>query len=235
MAVVGDTVFVGGRFEEIDGHERNTLAAVDAVSGRLRAWNSRLDGWSVNALAVAGRRLFVAGDFTRVGSTRREHLAAFDVATGALDAWNPGVSGQDFPGDDVTVRDLVVDHETLYVGGQFDVIDGVARPGIAAFDVATGALTAWNPREIDRAINSVLKLAVADGTVYVSVSFGFVDERCRQLGGRRTAVLVAIDAAASADVRWCAGLSPVLALAAAGDRVYGGGGGRDTTSDSCAW
>ena len=222
LAVVGDTVFVAGDFDEIDGHERNTLAAVDAVSGRVRAWNSRLDGWNVNALAVAGRRLFVAGDFTRVGSTRRAHLAAVDVATGALDAWNPGVSGQDFPGDDVTVRDVVVDHETLYVGGQFDVIDGVARPGVAAFDVATGALTAWNPREINRAINSVFKLAVADGTVYVGLHLGFDTERCRQLTGG--GYLVAIDAGKSAGVRWCAGLSPVFALAVAGDRVYGGGG-----------
>lgn len=69
----------------------------------------------------------------------------------------------------------------------------------------------------------MLKLAVANGTVYVSLSFGWVDERCRGLVSK-SVFLVAIDATAGAGVRWCSTLSPILALAAVGDRVYGGGG-----------
>jgi hypothetical protein len=223
LCVVGDTVYVGGRFEAIDGQPRNTLAAVDAVSGRLRTWDPRLNGWMVSALAATGAKIYVAGEFTQVGSARREHLAAFDAATGALDAWNPGVAGRDWPGDQMSVRDLAVDRGTLYVAGQFDAIAGRARPGIAAFDIATGALSAWNPPEIDRSLNSVLRIAVASDTVYVSVAFAFVGERCKELDGRGV-FLVAIDTTARADARWCAAISPVLALAAVGDRVYAGGG-----------
>lgn len=136
LAVLGDTVYIGGQFARIDGQPRNKLAAVDAVSGRVRAWKPRVDAYWVNALAAAAGKLYVAGDLAR-----RDHLAAFDAATGALDGWNPGVSERDLPGDDVSVRELAVDGGTLYVAGQFDRIAGQARPGIAAFDIATGALS----------------------------------------------------------------------------------------------
>ena len=91
LSVVGDTVYVGGEFEEIDGQPRSDLAAVDAVTRpRASVGSGRLDGSMVSALAAAAGKIFVAGEFTRVGSARREHLAAFDAATGALAAWNPG-------------------------------------------------------------------------------------------------------------------------------------------------
>ncbi|HEY6886238.1 MAG TPA: hypothetical protein VI300_00625, partial [Solirubrobacter sp.] len=124
---------------------------------------------------------------------------------------------------------LLIDRETLYVGGQFDAVAGGARPGIAAFDVATGALSAWNPHEIDRQMNSVHGMLVAGDTVYVGVSFGFAGEGCQGLGGPRDSDwLVAIDATTRAAVRWCAGIRPVFALAAVGDRVFAGGGWPDS-------
>ena len=122
LSVLGDTVYVAGFLPKVDGQAREDLAAVDAVTGRVRAW-APVAKW-VSALAAANGKVYVGGEFTRVGSARREHLAAFDAASGALDAWDPVVSGQDLPGDDVTVRDLVVDRGTLYVGGQFDAIAG---------------------------------------------------------------------------------------------------------------
>jgi hypothetical protein len=118
----------------------------------------------------------------------------------------------------------VVDRGTLYVAGQFDAVVGRARPSVAAFDVATGTLSAWNPSAIDRSINSVHKLGVAGDTVYVSVSFGSVGEHCGDSEGRGSDFLVAVDAAASAGVRWCSRIGPVLALAGVGDRLYIGGG-----------
>ncbi|WP_157592035.1 PQQ-binding-like beta-propeller repeat protein [Solirubrobacter soli] len=224
LSVVGDTVYVGGRFEEIDGQPRSHLAAVDAVSGQVRTWAPRLDGSEVTALAATAGTVYVAGDFTSVGSARREHLTAFDTAGGRLNAWNPDVTGQDFPGEPLAVQRLLIDRGTLYVTGQFDAVAGQVRPGIAAFDATTGELSPWNPREIDRLMNEVEAITAAGDTVYVSVSFGFTGERCGSFDGRHPMYLVALAATTRADVRWCSELSPILALAAAGDRVYAGGG-----------
>ena len=120
LCVVGDTVYVGGAFTAIDGQRRDGLAAVDAVSGRLLAWDPR-PGWvrracggAVHALAAAGGTLYVGGAFTRMGSVVRRGLAAFDAATGALTAWNPAVSFDTIVG----VRALVIDRGRLYVGGR---------------------------------------------------------------------------------------------------------------------
>src|SRR3954468_1406653 len=83
LCVIGDTVYVAGAFERIDGQRRDgfaELAAVDAVSGRVRAWAPHMDGVA-HALAAASGKLYVGGEFTRVGSARRRYLAAFDAAT----------------------------------------------------------------------------------------------------------------------------------------------------------
>jgi hypothetical protein len=227
LCVVGDTVYVGGDFERIGGRPRSGLAAVDAVSGRLRRWAPRV-GWRVTALAAAAGRLFVGGEFTNVGSARREHLAAFDVAGGALTDWHPEVTGQDLPGAPVTVGGLAVQGATLYVGGQFEAIGGRDRPGIAAFDVSTGALSAWNPPGVDWTMAGEGALEVAGDTVYISGAFGFA---CRTSEVDRSLVgLLAVDARTPAEIRWCADVRPswsssgwIADVAVVGDRVYVGG------------
>jgi hypothetical protein len=43
------------------------------------------------------------------------------------------------------VQALAVSGSTVYVGGQFNSIGGQSRSNIAALDVTTGLVTAWNP------------------------------------------------------------------------------------------
>lgn len=101
----------------------------------------------------------MGGAFSRIGSAVRRRLAAFDATTGALTAWHPGVT----PDTTVGVSALMVDRGTLYAGGLFDAIDGQKRANLAAFDVASGALTAWNPRSD----YDVVALAPSGDTVFV--------------------------------------------------------------------
>ena len=103
LAVVGDTVFVGGIFRSINGQPRANLAALDRVSGRLLPWNPRVDA-DVVALAATNGVLYAGGRFDRVEGTARNGLAAFDAASGALAAWNPGLTGSRFAYDDGSVE-----------------------------------------------------------------------------------------------------------------------------------
>jgi hypothetical protein len=138
LALTGNTLFLGGQFQNINGalaallKPRNNLAAVDATSGLGLPWDPNADG-QVNALAVAGDTVFAGGDFATVnGSAARQRLAAFDNGNGTARAWAPSADG--------SVRALAVHGPTVFAGGDFASVNGgVPRSGFAALDGETGA------------------------------------------------------------------------------------------------
>ena len=86
--IVGDLLFVGGKFEEIYNAEgsrlnRSHLAAFNRHTGEPTSFNPPV-GNQVYALEASpdGRTLYVGGAFTSVGSASRKRLAAFDIASG---------------------------------------------------------------------------------------------------------------------------------------------------------
>lgn len=74
VAVLGDTVYAGGHFTTVNGVDQKKLAALDAYTGQLQAWDPGADSvLGVFSLLSAGGRLWAGGDF----STPRAHLARF--------------------------------------------------------------------------------------------------------------------------------------------------------------
>jgi len=226
LAVVGNTLYVGGDFTAINGRRRNGLAAVDATTGRVRAWNPRLND-AVWAVGATSGRIYAGGRFTRAGRASRRGLAAFDAATGALKPWNPGVTGRIRTATDPAVYTLLLDRGTLYIGGAFGVVSGRARASLAAFDVATGALTPWRPDT-----NDVMALAVWGDTVFLGGGFTEVrDDTADDEFGEVRESLAAVDARTGRLLPWQADAvsdtnSPagVTALTVVGDRLFVGGG-----------
>lgn len=148
----------------------------------------------VFAQVVVGDRVFAGGDFTSVrpagapagtGEQARSNLMSYDVTTGKATAFGPHVNGA------VKVLLLSADHTTLYVGGQFTLVNGLRRNRVAAFSVATGALTPLAPN-----VNSTVSaLATIGHVLYLGGSFNQVD------GHTRTR-LAAYDATANALTGW---------------------------------
>ena len=221
LLVVGDTVYVGGLFTSINGRPRKHLAAVNARTGRLLAWNPR-PNWEVGALAAASETVYVGGLFTRMGRASRGRLAAFDATTGALTAWNPGVTGRVREATEPEVTALLPDRGRLYAGGRFTKVGGRYRGGLAAFDVATGALTAWRANAGD-----VFAVAVSGDTVYAGGGFTEVFAGPDDDTGVERLSLAAFDARTGRLLRWRADAvdesnspSLVYQLAVVGDRLY---------------
>jgi hypothetical protein len=166
----GDTIYVGGAFtratDATGSAVRNHVAAVDADTGQLRAWNPDADG-VVMALAVAGGEVYLGGSFDRVGASRREGLAKVSAGSGAVRrGFVHGTSG--------VVRTMAVLRGALYVGGSFTRIDDRSRPRLAKFDLGSGALTSsWTPR----ADGSVLTLAKDAGRILVGGRFDELNGR----------------------------------------------------------
>ncbi|WP_353648548.1 PKD domain-containing protein [Nakamurella sp. A5-74] len=121
---------------------------------------------------IVGNTVFVGGNFANarpagaaagVNTTPRGNFLAYSLSTGVLNtSWAPSFNGQ--------VRTIAVsgDGATLYVGGDFTAVDGVARSRVAAFDIATRQLKANFAPEVN---NSVRAIVVNGSTVYLGGDF----------------------------------------------------------------
>jgi hypothetical protein len=74
---------------------------------------------------------------------------------------------------------MAVSGSTVYVGGEFSTVGGVARSKLAGIGT-DGTVTAWNPQiDTPDANSSVSALAVSSGTLLIGGSFGTVDGASR--------------------------------------------------------
>jgi hypothetical protein len=140
----GSKVFLGGGFTTVGGQTRSRLAAVSPVTGAPDpAWTTGASNNLVRALATdSSDRLYVGGSFGRLGNRVTPRLAAVSQDTGTVDTtFLPQASG--------TVRALALsdDGTKLYAGGPFTTMDGLARPGAAELDAATGDATNFAPTD----------------------------------------------------------------------------------------
>ena len=90
---------------------------------------------AVEALAASpdGQSVFVGGSFGQLNGAAVDKLVKLDATTGALKAgFKASVKS--------AVKDIVVSGNRLYLAGVFTTVGGQARGGVAAVDVATGAL-----------------------------------------------------------------------------------------------
>jgi hypothetical protein len=147
----GSQIYIGGNFTLASSADtrvvRNRVAAISTSTGALTAWNPDTNNL-VYALAVdpVDGTVYLGGEFlalavTTATSFARTRIAAVDPVTGTPTAWNPGG-----PNGRVAALALSPDRSTLYVGGTFGTIAGVARARLGSLTTAgTGSLTSFDP------------------------------------------------------------------------------------------
>lgn len=131
-------------------------------------WSSPTFDGRIFGLAQQGTRLFVGGEFSNADGQARIALAALDAANGALLPWTVTLTGTSrFGGRAPAVGALTAAADTLYLGGIFSTVDGATRPGLAAIDLSTNAVTPFGDG-VAAGLYFATRLRVTTSRVYVA-------------------------------------------------------------------
>jgi hypothetical protein len=161
LALAGSTLYVAGSFFRVAGERRPGLAALDAATGRLRQWTPSIpkENLPENVWAIAPTRSAV---YVGLYASSDAGVVALSRRTGRRIWWvRPKVEYS------VSYEALAVAGSTLYVGGDFDRLDGRRRSNLAAVDIRTGRMTNWAPKVAEP--GGVGALAVGGGKLAVGV------------------------------------------------------------------
>lgn len=203
VTAVGGTLYLGGRFSDLDALPRAGLGAVDLATGTITAWAPEVNGIVWDLAPASASSLYVAGDFRRAGGAVREGLAEIDVA-GVPSAWTAAAYSTD-------VRTMHRDGTQLLAGGGSAVTGGVPRDYLAAFTLDLDDVLPWAPSVgfpvVDLATNGTRVFA---GLRQINL-FGTVVPRV---------AVVAFEAAGGAPAAWEAPDHASVLLGLADGHVY---------------
>ncbi len=215
---IGNTLYVGGGFT-IVGPCTGGGVPVDRATGVPRAAYPHVVGRVSAVVSDGAGGWIVGGHFDAIEGQPRTNLAHV-LADGTLSPWAPHIAGEEgfdeepwYTARPPGVGALVLRGSTLYVGGRFASVDGLARRNLAAFDVSTGALLAWNPDADDE----VRCLAMHGNTLYTGGEF-------QRVGGLDRHHVAAVDARDGRPTSWNPDAEErVRSLAIDGHTIYAAG------------
>ena len=135
FAQLGDTMFVGGKFEYVqkgaapaanEKVRQPYLAAFDVNTGEWRSqFRPVLNGTVWDLQATPGGKLIVGGEFTSANGAPAAALVAVDPLTGATDpGWSAGVTNVTSQNLPAQVRAMDLQGGWIYIGGRFNKVFG---------------------------------------------------------------------------------------------------------------
>jgi hypothetical protein len=151
LAAAGGNIWVGGKFNAVDGIPRRNLAAVSEATGAVDPNIDPLVGLETNAShrvralmasETVPQKVYVGGTFSTIDGQKRSNLGAVSL-NGDLDpAWRPKTQGA------VHTLAYSCDRATVFAGGAFKSAAGsttsfTTRHFLARFDASNGALHPW--------------------------------------------------------------------------------------------
>ncbi|HEY9007469.1 MAG TPA: T9SS type A sorting domain-containing protein [Ohtaekwangia sp.] len=217
LATNGSSVFIGGYFSMVNPLTRNDFILLNESTNEIWPFTFGLNGGEIYTMQVQGNTLYIGGAFSAIDRSARKNLAAFDIPTGKLLSWAPTANGTTATFDNTVVRSMKIKDNTLYFGGVFLNVNGVARPNLAAVDLTSGKETTWNPVVGDGKTTSqyVNSIDIKDNTLYAGGVFSLV-------GGQSRTHLAAVDTETGTVLSWAPDVagSGINKLVARGSTVY---------------
>jgi sugar lactone lactonase YvrE len=179
----------------------------------------------VHALEVVDNKLYAGGFFTSVDGNPRVSLASFDISTpsGVITSWTADLGSSEQAS---VIKDL---NGVLYVGGNFNTIQGINQPVLAAIATDSGNInSSFNP-VFDTSTSPYVKtIAYYNNKIYAGGSFSTINNN----NGFHN--ITALDVSNGApDFSWTPTInSGVYALTVNGNYLYVGESNQSFSGDS---
>jgi len=174
-----DQVYIGGRFNTVNGITKRKVAKLDLSNGTVvTGFTSQGDG-TVRDLALNNGTLYLTGSFVSLNALDARGLAAIDATTGAVDTSFslPLTTYYARYGGSIGQRiEVTPDGTTLVVMHRARYVDGEERRGVAMVDISgpVATLTDWQTNLWDAVGSSGFMLndgaMSPDGTYLVLVN-----------------------------------------------------------------
>lgn len=148
VAEDGQSLFVGGAFNSVNGKTRKRLAKIRTNGNLVTTFNANVSS-EVNGLALSGGKVYVGGSFLKVEGQPRSKMAAVDAITGDLDTtFDLPITGGIGKNGHFSVKalDVTPDGSTLMVVHTGSFVDGQDRAGVALVDLTgpTAEVSTWS-------------------------------------------------------------------------------------------
>jgi len=199
-----DYVYVGGKFNTINGVTKRKVAKLNLADGTVDTSFTAQGNGSVADLALSGDTLYATGGFTSFNAVTAVGLGALDPITGAVDtSFDLALTtyiGQ-VAGPIGQRLGLTPDENTLVVMHRARYVDGQERRGVAMIDLSTTPASLgdwqtdfWNPTSVVSIVDGEIS---PDGTYFVVVG-GWGDSP----PWRDTAIAFPVAGGAGTDELW---------------------------------
>ena len=120
-------VVIAGHFTAVNGTNRSGIARLNANGSLDASFNPGTGAFGVSSVALQpDGKVLIGGYFTTINGTNRNHIARLK-ADGSLDnSFNPGTGA-----DGVVLSIALQSDGNVLIGGDFNIVNGVARPRVA--------------------------------------------------------------------------------------------------------
>lgn len=165
----GNTIYLGGYFNQVNDSLRNHLVAIDVSSGNVIGWNPRIGNTNggIETMRLVNDTLYFGGAFSMVSGANRTNAASVNINTGILTNWAPNISN--------IVYALEIDKGFAFIGGFFYNAGGSANRGLAKVDLLTGAILPFNAN----VVGTVRAIEIVNDKVYFGGEFNSVGSQTR--------------------------------------------------------
>lgn len=148
LDIIGNQLYVLGQFTEAKGSPRRYAASFSLPSGSLTAWNPSLEEAIFNpggTVVPIGNDVAIAYHRFSVNIQPKKQFLVIDDASGSpID----GTPEFDFP-----IKSMHIQNDKLYIGGSFELVNGMTRRGFAILDLPTYQLKSTDLQISDPSID----------------------------------------------------------------------------------